>query len=218
MEAEDEPVKPRLFYRALVSKVVNVKALCNDARQTKLASNFTFAQYETARDTQDKGTIAEALRRRFTERYIDPVTSGKGKRMHGFTMMAVSCLMIESLESFCQGWENSNGRSKRAFCHFFDSHSQFDSFRGHSAQFYKNVRCGILHQAETTGGWKITREKTAPLFAPAPSLTINATLFLQHLRAVLNGFYDGLKGADWNSTEWSNVRTKMKALCKNCRP
>ena len=133
-------------------------------------------------------------------------------------MMAVSCLMMESLESFCQGWKNSDRKSELAFCHFFDNHRQFDSFRGYSAQFYKNVRCGILHQAETTGGWKITRGKAAPLFDPGPSPTINATLFLQRLREVLDGFCDGLKTAAWNSTEWTNARTKMKALCDNCRP
>jgi hypothetical protein len=197
---------------------MNTKALSNDPRQTELASNFTVAQYETACGAQDRDTIAEALRRRFTERYIGPVTPTKGKQMHGFTMMAISCLMIESLESFCQGWENTNSKSEAAFCYFFDSQRQFNNFRGHFAQFYKNVRCGILHQAETTSGWKITRNKTAPLFDTASSLTINATLFLQNLRAVLDGFCDGLKTADWNSTEWKNVRKKMKALCHNCVP
>jgi hypothetical protein len=132
--------------------------------------------------------------------------------------MAISCLMIESLESFVQGWENTNSKSEAAFCYFFDSHSQFNTFRGHFAQFYKNVRCGILHQAETTSGWKITRKKTAPLFDATSSLTINANLFLQNLRAVLDGFCDELKTSDWNSTEWKNVRKKMKALCHNCRP
>jgi hypothetical protein len=42
--------------------------------------------------------------------------------------------MIESLESFCQGWENTTGKSEAAFCYFFDSHSQFNTFRGHFAQ------------------------------------------------------------------------------------
>ncbi|HEY1686603.1 MAG TPA: hypothetical protein VGG19_17700 [Tepidisphaeraceae bacterium] len=189
------------------------------ADQTELASNFTVADYKTARSTQDRATIAEALHRRFTERYIDPVTPAPGKEMHGFTIMAISCLMIESLESFVQGWENSSSKSEAAFCYFFDSRPQFSIFRGHFARFYKNVRCGILHQAETTGGWKITRKKNAPLFDAAPaSLTINATLFLENLVAVLDGFRDNLKIVEWNSTEWKNVRKKMKALCDNCQP
>jgi hypothetical protein len=207
-------------HRGSVSKVKNVNAGSNDPKQTELASGFTVADYEAACKCKppEKDQIANALHRRFTERYIDPVTPSKDKKMHGFTMMAVSCLLIESLESFCRGWENSSGKSELTFRHFFDSHSQFDSFRGHAAHFYRNVRCGILHQAETTGSWKITQKTHAPLFAPAPSLTVNARLFLQRLRAVLDGFCDGLKTADWNSEEWRNVRKKMKALCENCCP
>jgi len=195
---------------------MNVKAVSNDPGLTELALHFTANQYEACVKKEDRDTIAEALRRRFTERYIDPVAPKKDKTTHGFAMMAISCLLIESLESFCQGWQNSNSKSEAAFCYFFDSHSQFNEFRGQFAQFYKNVRCGILHQAETTGGWKITRKKAAPLF-DAPSLTINAILFLKHLRAVLDGFCDGLNTAEWNSTDWKNVRKKMKALCHNCR-
>jgi hypothetical protein len=138
-----------------------MKSQSTDPKQTELASNFTVADYESAVKALDRDRVADALHRRFAERYIEPVTASHGKQVHGFTIMAVSCLMIESLESFCRGWENSNGKSELAFCHFFDSQRQFDRFRGHSAEFYRNVRCGILHQAETTGGWRITRVRTA---------------------------------------------------------
>ena len=138
----------------------------NDPPQTELASNFTVADYRVACSKENKAAIAEALRRRFTERYIGPVRPAICRQTHGFTMMAVSCLMIESLESFCLGWENSkgkceNGKSKSevAFGKFFESHSEFACFSGQTAScFWKNVRCGIHHQAETTGGWKITRK------------------------------------------------------------
>jgi hypothetical protein len=46
---------------------------------------------------------------------------------------------------------------------------------------------------------------------------INAILFPQQLSSILDSFRDGLKTADWHSSdEWRNVHTKMKALCKNC--
>jgi hypothetical protein len=189
---------------------------CNDPKQTELASNFTVANYESAVKVQDRNNIADALHRRFSERYIEPVTPSDGKNVHGFTMMAVSCLMIESLESFSRGWANSDGKSELAFCHFFASHGEFKCFRDPSVKFYKNVRCGILHQAETTGGWKITRNKSTPLFDPVPLPTINATRFLEGLCTVLDNFRDGLKNADWNSEDWLNVRKKMNALCKHC--
>jgi hypothetical protein len=193
---------------------------CNDPNQTELASGFTVADYKSAVERQDRDKIADAIRHRFTERYIEPVTSSDGKKIHGFTIMAVSCLMIESLESFRQGWVNSGGKGmgQLAFCGFFDCHTEFECFRGYSAKFYKNVRCGILHQAETTGGWKITQRETVSLFVPDPLPTINATLFLQNLHTVLDSYCDMLKVADWGSEEWQNVRKKMDALCKHCCP
>ena len=129
-------------------------------------------------------------------------------------MMAISCLMIEAFESFRQGWVSSDGQSKAAFCFFFDGAGVFAELRGHAQQFYKNVRCGILHQAETTGGWTITRR--GRLFDP-DTLTINAALFLKNLQRVVDEFCDGLRTSDWNSAQWKNVRKKMDAICANCR-
>jgi hypothetical protein len=70
---------------------------------------------------------------------------------------------------------------------------------------------GILHQAETKGGWRITR--TGPLF---DSGWLNATLFLNRREAVLNEFCDYLKAESWESSSWVNVRKKMDAICDNC--
>src|SRR5437879_1274037 len=108
--------------------------------------------------------------------------------------------MIEALESFRQGWPNSDSKSKAAFCHFFDGNDRFKEFRGYAQAFYENVRCGILHQAETTGGWKITRKQKAPVF-DAKTLTINADRFIRRLGSVLDEFRDRLKIADWDSSD-----------------
>ncbi len=126
------------------------------------------------------------------------------------------CLMIESLQSFCEGWKDSNGKSEKAFTRFFDNHNQFDCFRGEIAHsFWVNIRCGILHQAETTGGWRIIRRIGSSLF-DSKTLTINATLFLESLKIILNEFCNELKTEAWDSDKWKKVRVKFEALCKNC--
>lgn len=183
-----------------------------DPTETELASGFTVRDYEKARDERDRDAIAEAIRRRFTERYIKPV-SGSASYKHGFTIMAVSCLMIEALESFRQGWERSDRQSKAAFCFFFDASAPFKGLRGHAQAFYTHVRSGILHQAETTGGWRVRR--SGLLFDPT-ALTINATLFVAALRQVLDIFCDDLKGAPWDGPEWKKVRKKINAICRHC--
>ena len=183
---------------------------------TKLAPDFTVADYEKARDATppNRDEIAEAIRRRFTKWYVEPVES---EPTHGFTIMAVSCLMIEAFESFRQGWTRTDkkGRSTKAFCLFFDTSAPFTKLRGHGEEFHSHVRCGILHQAETTGGWRIRRNKTSPLFdAGAPA--VNAHRFLEGLKTVVNEFCDGLKTAAWDSVEWKNVKHKMDAMVRHC--
>ena len=120
--------------------------------------------------------------------------------------------MIEALESFRQGWENSDRRSKDAFKLFFEASTQLAEFRGCADEFYKHVRCGILHQAETTGGWRIIRKG---LLFDSSSLTINASKFMRSLEQELAHICDILESADWNSEEWNRVRTKLYAICRN---
>ena len=190
----------------------------HDPANTELANNFTVRDYERARDCHppDRSAIADAIRNRFTERYITPARAKPARgKPHGFTMMAVSCLMIEALESFRQGWDTSDRQSKAAFCFFFDASDHLKDFRGHAHAFYTHVRCGILHQAETTGGWRILRGKSPLLDPTAP--TVNAERFLKALEQVLNEFCDDLKKAPWDGSEWKKVVAKMNAIVRNCR-
>lgn len=189
-----------------------MRAQSSDPEKTELATGFSVHDYKVSRDAGDREKIAEAIRKRFSERYTKPVGAGTPNK-HGFTMMAISCLMIEALESFRQGWTTSDGRSEAAFRFFFDETDAFKEFRGYAQQFYRNVRCGILHQAETTGGWKVVR--AGPLFDPH-TLTVNATLFLEGLAHVLDAFCNELRTAAWDSDEWTRVRKKMDAICANC--
>lgn len=182
-----------------------------DPELTKLASDFTVRDYRTARGTMHQVRIAEGIRRRFTERYISPAANGPNR--HGFTMMAISCLMIEAFVSLRKGWKNSNGKSEDAISSFFDDTDLFKDLRSHGKAFYKHVRCGILHQAEATGGWKISRK--GPLFDPGTN-SVNAVRFLRNLQSALDDFCDRLRSAPWDGPEWKNVRAKLDIICENC--
>ena len=186
-------------------------------KTTQLSSNYTVAQYQGLETAQppNKDEIAKFFVERFTERYITPIKAAD-KKKHGFCTMAVSCLLVEALESFWCGWpKTERGNSPLAFCQFFSRCRRFHSLLGHAPDFYKHVRCGILHQAETTGGWTISRHKDALLFDPSgPS--INATKFHEALSFEITDYADLLKSSDWNSECWRKFRTKMKAICKNC--
>ena len=143
------------------------------------------------------------------------VTPLRGDRhlKHGFCTIAICCLMIEALESFWRGWPHSRSKSESAFCFFFDRSSNLSIFRGYASDFYKHIRCGILHQAETTNGWRVRRN--GPLFDLATK-TINATKFHDEMENCLQEYTDTLKALDWDSEIWKNLRKKMKAIISHC--
>jgi hypothetical protein len=177
---------------------------------SKLSISVTVSQYRKFEKEQNRSEIIKFIRERFTERYISPL---KTETKHGFCTMAVCCLMIEALESFWRGWPNSNGKSELAFCSFFSRSEELKDFRAHSQEFYKHVRCGILHQAETTGGWHILRKG---FLFDSETKTINATRFHGKLEQCLGTYCDALGKAAWNDEIWRNLRKKMDAVCKNC--
>lgn len=183
------------------------------SHDTKLSSSVSISKYRQLEKEQNQSEIIMFIRERFTERYITPL---KGETKHGFCTMAICCLMIEALESFWRGWPDSRNKGELAFCSFFSrTDTDFKEFQSHAREFYKHIRCGILHQAETTGGWHIQRKGV--LFDPATK-TINATKFQDRLQKSLEAYCEALNKAAWNDDIWKNLRKKMNTICKNCTP
>lgn len=176
-------------------------------------SKITVNQYQEMEKSNNKIGIANFVHERFYERYIKPFSCAEHK--NGFIMMASACLMIEALESFWRGW-NKSPNSSYCFCMFFDRHDRFSLLRGFSQEFYSHVRCGIMHQGETTGGWHIRRDLHT-LF-DRTSKTINATIFLEEMEKALSDYCNILEETAWDSSPWKNFRKKMKHICTNTQP
>jgi hypothetical protein len=205
-----------------------------DLSEVKLSSSVTIGCYRGMECAKDRAGLASFIQERLSERYIDPLRTAPQK--HGFLMMAAACLLIETLESFYRGWPDTSGRipmsyiedpcrpvvRKRAtrsrgevaLCYFLQRETAFAPFQPYASEFYKSVRCGILHQGETTGGWRIRRD--GDLF-DIPNLTINATEFLAIVKRAIGVYAKGLRNADWDEDLWKNLRTKMHATIEHCK-
>lgn len=178
-----------------------------------LSISISVSRYLEMEKNKDTKGIATFLHERFYERYVKPFNCKEHK--NGFIMMASACLMIEALESFWQGWRKSPN-SALAFCQFFGRNGRFSSLCDFSQEFYSHVRCGIMHQGETTGGWHIRRDLNT-LF-DSTSKTIDATKFLKEMENSLSDYCATLEEADWDSEQWKNLRKKMKDVCANTQP
>jgi hypothetical protein len=179
-------------------------------------TSTTVAQVKAWFTADDSRTIGDFVWNRFDERYFLPFESLGLDRRNGFMTMAVCCLVIEALESFHQGWESSEGKkSQLAFCSFFDREVEFHVFKGNAQPFYKHVRCGILHQAETTGGWTTTLMPGETMLT-VNRLRIQADEFRKALSRALRKYTDAVSQAGPNDEIWKNCKTKLNAIIKNC--
>jgi hypothetical protein len=179
-----------------------------------LSNSTTVRRYQELEAAKEQKEITDFVRERFRERYLDPALAASPKS--GFTLMAINCLMIEALVSFRRGWPNTRKLSEAAFCFFFDLEEEFSEFRGHSHDFYIHVRCGILHQAETTGGWLIHINEDN-LFDPDHRI-VDALEFTYRMATCLENYQRELETASWEDEIWVNLRRKMKVIIKNCEP
>jgi hypothetical protein len=187
------------------------------SRQTKTA--VTVLGYSRMLKSRDRAGIAELIRLRFSERYLDPVDPKlDNPNTHGFAMLAIYCLMVEALESFRNGWKGTQGikgGSEAAFRSFFQVHDEFKDLSPVAAKFFKHIRCGILHQAETTGNWTVNRSSV--LFSKSDNRhQLSASEFGKRLRVVLTNYTTDISNTDWRDQAWRNVRKKFKAICREC--
>jgi hypothetical protein len=168
-------------------------------------------------DENAKGRLIDIIYHRLNRRYLLPMSHIPLTYKSGFLMMASACLLIEALQSFREGREytKERGAGEACFRKFFTEIDGFQPFAPHAHDFYVNVRCGILHQAETYQGWGIRRDKGGPLFDPK-SKVINANSFLNALSRSLEQYCDGLRSANGNSLQWKAAKTKLAFICNHC--
>jgi hypothetical protein len=177
--------------------------------------DITVKDYEVLLKGKNKHEIGTMIYYRFHERYIKPFNypSAEYEKFYknGFAMMASGCLLIETLESFYNGWETTEGTGDKTFKSFFQKTKSLKIFE--NMKFYTHIRCGILHQAETTGGYEISRK--GPLF-DNKNRVINATKFIEELKCCLGNYRDELKKSEWHSEIWDNFRRKMRSIIRDC--
>jgi hypothetical protein len=187
------------------------------------------------KDYTTKEPIIDFIHHRLNRRYIQPLLNVTPGYESGFLIMAASCLLIEALQSFYTG-ENDTKKtgSANAFKAFFEREEKNGNkfFPGFAEcfpiavkvingkpkkffTFYRHIRCGILHQAETTGGYSIVRDKTQ-LF-DAKEQTIEADKFLKALKCYLDEYIKNLRESEISNDPWPMALKKIGHICDNCQ-
>lgn len=171
----------------------------------------------------DWGKAISVLRSRITERYIDPADilidheepKKYSERRFGFTILAIDCLLIETLQAFKEGNEETEWKEgKKVFVEFLTQSRNLGVHfsKKYAEEFYDSYRNGILHQAQIKENhlvWSIG----AVAHEVEGAMVINRTKFHQCLK---NDFEEYIKKlSDLKNTELrNNFKLKMDSLCK----
>jgi len=185
----------------------------NDFLLTKNVTIRDYKDWSKTKDEVSKNKIVNLIHHRFNNRYVKHLKQIDS----GFLMMAVACLMIETIESFRQGLKDTKakGMGLKMFKDFFKKEVMlFPNFNKIYSDFYYNIRCGILHQAETNNAWRILQIGD---ILDIKEKTINSKEFVNMLEKALNNYIQSLKKTDFNSEIWKNALLKLDDICENCK-
>jgi len=167
------------------------------------------------KDDTAKEYLADLILHRLRDRYVTPLENVLKKPIDfrsGFLMMGAASLMIETFQCFREGKRDTLGRGvgRAAFKRFFDNYAA--KFRGiDGEEFYEKIRCGILHQAQTHGRFRILLR--GPIFDSAEK-SINASLFLSTLKNIVEGYVNDLRVQDIHAACWTNALRKIEYICE----
>jgi hypothetical protein len=193
-----------------------------------LANDWPVSKVVDLINNKAKGHIIDFLRVRHEERFFDPIrhlTSSCNKQGFGFAIMALCSLLIETIQCYRYGLASTNqGELSRlgipraewkdgrtAFSDFFLAQQHlFPDVDG--PDFYSNIRNGLLHQAQTKGGWKIKTD--CHLLCNPTDKIIDRDKFSKALMEAFEGYLRELERHEWTDEIWVKAVNKLSCLVK----
>lgn len=155
---------------------------------------------------------------RIKERFLEPIRLIEKCDFSGFAVMALDCLLMEMLQQFRAGVNRTPaGKSKDFFIDYLTTTSFGEFFDERMATlFYRQIRCGILHQAELRGSSRISVDDDVPLVRYSDDekgLIVNRHLFHKQLVTEFHNFLDELRNPYKPAVRVKFIK-KMKSICQ----
>ena len=153
-------------------------------------------------NSRDWVPAVEILAGRIHERFIEPIDyliaaeepKSAIERRFGFAVLAIDCLLVETLGAFIDGLEDTDRKSGPTFCKFLTTRPLFSAYftENLANRFYKEFRCGILHQAEVGGESKVW--SVGPLVQVVDDrIIVNRNKFHEQLKAEFENYLAELR-------------------------
>ena len=164
------------------------------------------------------GRAVDMFQDRLESRYLEHVRKLLPMKTSGFAVLALDCALIETMENFKRGTRTTpSGKGKEYFVSFLTSSKFATHFTVKRAEiFYKQIRCGLLHQSEAGENSRIKRGGSLPLVSDTTdekSLILNKVLFHEQLEQEINLYYQQLRTGVAPELR-ANFKKKMDGICR----
>jgi hypothetical protein len=154
---------------------------------------------------------------RINGRFLAPISKIEKYNFSGFVVMALDCLLIETLQQFVEGKAKTpNNGGKEYFQKYLTKYigEPFDNQM--AGMFFKQIRCGLLHQAEVHKNSLIRRTEDLPITKyteKKTGLITNRIKFHERLKDAIEHYIEELRDPQ-NKELRNNFRKKMDYICR----
>lgn len=117
------------------------------------------------------------------------------ERRWGFAVLALDCLLVETLQAFRRGLTDTRNKSKELCVQFLTERSAFKPFFTSpdiATRFYYEFRCGLAHNAQVFGDGRVW-SVGALLDLNGKQITVNRTAFHRALGMELDEYLAALR-------------------------
>lgn len=183
----------------------------------RISPKFTSADWH-ALDRHSQGNWGKAARivkDRLDGRFLRYANNCLRSPHSGFVVLAIDSLFLETLQQFRDGIIDGIGKSELMVTSFLAGkrfQPEFDQ-KARKA-YYKDIRCGLLHQAEAKRMWLVRRNQACILQSSTDGegYIIDVLLFHKAVRDSLNDYLRELTNPE-NGNVRANLWTKMDHIC-----
>jgi len=186
----------------------------------RISTKYTSADWKnlTFKNEDEWRTAVDIFKDRIKVRFIEPISRIESCDYAGFAVMALDCLLIEMLQQFRMGvYKTPTGQSKSFFVSFLTETAFGKYFDQRKAElFYRQIRCGILHQAELRGSSKVLTSNGIPLVSYSDDergLIVNRKAFHRVLMKEFNNYIKALRDPSRTDVRELFLK-KMMTICR----
>lgn len=148
---------------------------------------------------------------------IDKMIIDNSLIVDGFSIMAINCLLIETLLQFKNGWDETRRGNANEYSKFLNE--EFPNIfptRKIAKKFYSDIRCGILHSAQTKNYSQLTVNESyvVKYLEDKDSISVDIIGIYEIIRNYFSSYIEKLNNPI-NEDERHMFIRKMNYICRN---